>query len=154
MSAAPTVAPGGGQGPAMTVGTGIVRGRYFETMGIALLQGRLFSTHDRSGSPSVAIVDDVLARRMWTNEAAAIGQHVRFGTGPGAETRTVVGVVRHVSHLEPGRASLPMAYAPQSQYYRARDVHGHPHDGRSSCAHAGGESGAGIGGPVGADVLR
>ncbi len=118
VSAAPTVAPGGGQAPAMTVGTGIVRGRYFETMGIALLQGRLFSTDDRSGSPSVAIVDDVLARRMWTNEAAAIGQHVRFGTGPGAETRTVVGVVRHVSHLEPGRASLPMAYAPQSQYYQ------------------------------------
>ena len=45
----------------------------------ALLDG-----DDRPGSPAVAIVDDVLARRLWTNEAAAIGQRVRFGAGPRA----------------------------------------------------------------------
>ena len=102
----------------ITVGWGIVRGPYFETMGVTLLQGRLFSTSDRSSSPAVAIVDDVLARRLWTNEAAAIGRTVRFGAGSHAETRTIVGVVHHVSHVEPGRESLPMAYAPQSQVYQ------------------------------------
>ena len=154
MSAAPAAATGGGQVPALTVGTGIVRGRYFETMGIALLHGRLFSSDDRSGSPAVAIVDDVLARRLWTNEAAAIGQKVRFGTGPRAETRTVVGVVHHVSHLEPGRESLPMAYAPQSQFYQRGMYTVIRTTSEHRCAHAGGESGAGVGGSVGADVLR
>jgi predicted permease len=115
--AAPAGAPDG-EAPPLTVGWGIVRGRYFETMGITLLQGRLFSPHDRTDSPAVAVVDDVLARRMWTSEASAVGKRVRFGTGPRAETRTIVGVVRHVSHVEPGRESLPMAYAPQSQVYQ------------------------------------
>jgi hypothetical protein len=87
-------------------------------MGVALLQGRLFSADDRSSAPPVAIVDDVLARRLWTNEAAAIGQQVRLGAGPRAEMRTVVGVVRHVSHVGPSKESLPMAYAPQSQVYQ------------------------------------
>jgi hypothetical protein len=108
----------GGKVADVEVGWGIVRGRYFETMEVALLQGRLFSTADRSGSPTVAIVDDVLARRLWMNEAAAIGQQVRFRAGSNAETRTIVGVVHHVSHVEPGRESLPMAYAPQSQVYQ------------------------------------
>jgi hypothetical protein len=111
VSAAPA-ATRGGETAGLTVGWGIVRGSYFETMGVTLLRGRLFSTDDRSSSPAVAIVDDVLARRLWTTEAAAIGQQVRLGTGPRAETRTVVGVVNHVSHLEPGKTSLPMAYAP------------------------------------------
>jgi len=117
VSAAPT-ATRGREAAGLTVGWGIVRGSYFETMGITLLRGRLFSTDDRSSSPAVAIVDDVLARRLWTTEAAAIGQQVRLGTGPRAETRIVVGVVNHVSHLEPGKRSLPMAYAPQSQVYQ------------------------------------
>ena len=117
VSAAPT-ATRGREAAGLTVGWGIVRGSYFETMGITLLRGRLFSTDDRSSSPAVAIVDDVLARRLWTTEAAAIGQQVRLGTGPRAETRIVVGVVNHISHLEPGKTSLPMAYAPQSQVYQ------------------------------------
>ena len=102
----------------LTAGWRIVRGRYFETMGVTLLRGRLFSAHDRADAPAVAIVDEVLARRLWADAASAIGRHMRFGTGPRAETRTVVGVVRHVSHDDPGRASLPMAYAPQSQVYQ------------------------------------
>ncbi|MEP6916920.1 MAG: ADOP family duplicated permease, partial [Acidobacteriota bacterium] len=103
---------------ALTVGTGIVRGRYFETMGIALLHGRFFSSDDRADAPAVAIVDDVLARRLWAEEGAALGQQIRFDEGPRANTRTVVGVVHHVSHIEPGKPSLPMAYAPQSQIYQ------------------------------------
>jgi putative ABC transport system permease protein len=118
VAAAPADAIGGRDVTEVTVGWGIVRGRYFETMDVALVGGRLFSVDDRPGSPPVAIVDDTLARRLWASEAAAIGRPVRFGAGSRAETRTIVGVVHHVSHDEPGRASLPMAYAPQSQVYQ------------------------------------
>ncbi|MGV3518562.1 ABC transporter permease [Luteitalea sp.] len=116
--AAPADVVGSGSSSDIAVGWGIVRGRYFETMDVALISGRLFSTDDRPTSPPVAIVDDVLARRLWPTAAEAVGQRVRFGSGPSSETRTVVGVVRHVSHVEPGTPSLPMAYAPQSQVYQ------------------------------------
>ena len=118
VNAAPAAAPEGDQASSLTVGAGIVRGRYFETMDIALLHGRFFSPDDRATAPAVTIIDDVLARRLWKTEAAAIGQAIRFGSGAGANARTVVGVVRHVSHAEPGKVSLPMAYAPQSQFYQ------------------------------------
>jgi predicted permease len=111
-------APDAREAADVTVGVGIIRGRYFETMGVKLLQGRLFSLDDRPSSAPVAIVDDVLARRLWANEAAAIGSQIRFGAGPQAQTRTVVGVVHRVSHVGPGRESLPMAYAPQPQVYQ------------------------------------
>jgi predicted lysophospholipase L1 biosynthesis ABC-type transport system permease subunit len=87
-------------------------------MDVALISGRLFSADDRPTSPPVAIVDDVLARRLWPTASEVVGQRVRVGSGTGSETRTVVGVVRHVSHVEPGTPSLPMAYAPQSQVYQ------------------------------------
>jgi putative ABC transport system permease protein len=102
----------------LTVGWGIVRGHYFETMGLTLLQGRFFSPGDRTDSVPVAVVDDTLARRLWSSEAAAIGKRLRLGAGPDARARTVVGVVRRVTHFGPGRDSLPMAYAPQSQVYQ------------------------------------
>jgi putative ABC transport system permease protein len=114
----PVAAIGGEAGAEVTADWRIVRGRYFETMGIPLIEGRFFSAIDHAGAPMVAIVDEVLARQLWTTAGAAIGRQVKFGSGAGAETRTVVGVVRHASHVGPGRASLPTGYAPQSQVYQ------------------------------------
>lgn len=96
---------------------GIVRGQYFETMGIALRRGRLFADTDAAGAPAVAIVDEALARRWWQREEAAIGQPIRIGSGSDAEVRTVVGVVGSVSHNGPGE-ELPALYAPQAQVYQ------------------------------------
>jgi putative ABC transport system permease protein len=97
---------------------GVVRGQYFETMGIVLRRGRYFADSDTANAPLVAIVDDTLARRWWQDEAAAIGQRVRIGTGQDAPVRTVVGVVRRVSHNGPGDTPLPTLYAPQAQVYQ------------------------------------
>jgi hypothetical protein len=52
-------------------------GRYFETMGVGLVAGRLFESGDRADSLPVLIVDDVLAGDWWGSPAAAIGQRVR-----------------------------------------------------------------------------
>jgi putative ABC transport system permease protein len=43
---------------------------------------------------------------------------VRIGTGSDQPVRTIVGVVRAVSHVGPGRTSPPTAYAPQTQVYQ------------------------------------
>jgi predicted permease len=96
----------------------VVRGRFFETMGIVLLHGRLFDASDRAGAPLTAIVDDALARRWWQSERAAIGQRIHIGRDPGAQVRTIVGVVRHIAHNGPADQVLPMVYAPQAQVYQ------------------------------------
>jgi putative ABC transport system permease protein len=101
----------------LNVGWEIVRGRYFEAMGIRLLHGRLFDATDRATSVPVAIVDAGLAGRWFRREADAIGQRIRIG-GPNGPTHTVVGVVRDVSHTGPGKITLPTVYAPQSQVYQ------------------------------------
>jgi putative ABC transport system permease protein len=111
----PAAAP---ESSAAPVGWAIVRGAYFETMGIGRLHGRAFDQRDRAGAPPVAIVDEVFARRFWPNAAAAVGQPIRIGTGPGAQIRTIVGVVRAVRHAGPARTAMPTAYAPQAQVYQ------------------------------------
>ncbi len=100
------------------VGWRIVRGEYFQTMGVKLIAGRLFESSDRAASPPVAVVDDVLARQWWGNERAAIGKAVRMGGVPDADPRTIVGVVHRVSEVGPGKSSLSTIYAPQSQVYQ------------------------------------
>jgi putative ABC transport system permease protein len=100
------------------VGWEIVRGRYFEAMGIRLLHGRLFEAADRATSDPVAIVDAGLARRWFGREANAIGQRIRIAGGPDVQFHTIVGVVRDVSHSGPGKINLPTVYAPQSQVYQ------------------------------------
>src|SRR5439155_15209219 len=41
---------------------------YFEAMGARLVNGRFFDERDTTTAPSVMIVDDMLARRLWPGE--------------------------------------------------------------------------------------
>lgn len=105
--------PAGGPEVRIDVGPRYVRSRYFETMGIRLLHGRLFGQADVQGAPAVAIVDERLARRLWPDTEEAIGRPVSF---PGdTEGRTIVGVVRAVRHYGPGVDSQPEVYVPGAQ---------------------------------------
>jgi putative ABC transport system permease protein len=115
MAAAPFGSP---DTASLSVGWEIVRGRYFEAMGIKLVHGRVFDATDREKGVPVAIVDAGLARRWFGREADAIGQRIRIAGGPNAQTHTIVGVVRDVSHTGPGKITLPTVYAPQSQVYQ------------------------------------
>jgi predicted permease len=75
-----------------------VGARYFETMGVRLVQGRAFTPAEAfaSGAPRVAIVDETLARKLWP-DGDALGQRIqwgeddapRYGSGP----MEVVGIV-------------------------------------------------------------
>jgi putative ABC transport system permease protein len=68
---------------------------YFETLGIGLVRGRGFTTHDDSLSPPVAVVSERAARQFWPG-ADAIGQRIRLGNDSIA--RAIVGVVKDVRH--------------------------------------------------------
>jgi len=74
----------------------IVSPDYFKTMGIDLVRGRLFSTEDRKDTPQVALIDEVFARQYFPNEDP-IGKRFKLNT-PDADSREIIGVVRHVEH--------------------------------------------------------
>jgi len=76
---------------------------YFDTLGIRLLEGRLFTTADTADRPAVAVINQTAARRFWPNESP-IGK--RIGRpGPNRNWMEVVGVVNDVGF--PGNLSEP-----------------------------------------------
>ncbi len=100
-----------------TADTRAVLPGYFEAVGARLLEGRFFTDADVPEAPTVAIVDERLAQRMWPGESA-IGQ--RFvgdprTTGGPAVTVTVVGVVRHLKHRRPTQEVREQIYYPVRQ---------------------------------------
>jgi predicted permease len=73
-----------------------VSNEYFETMGIRLLQGRLFDNRDITNAPTVVVVNETFARRFFGN-SNPIGARVKQGW-PEDKTpwREIVGVVNDV----------------------------------------------------------
>jgi predicted permease len=72
---------------------------YFETLGLSLLNGRLFNDADRKASPPVVIVNQALARR-WFGDRDPVGHRLAWRdpqlakfAGVSGEWRTIVGVV-------------------------------------------------------------
>jgi len=66
--------------------------RYFATLGTPLTAGREFDEHDAAQSPSVAIVDETLAARLWPG-GGALGATIVVGQ----IERRVVGIVKDLS---------------------------------------------------------
>nr|ADC35935.1 protein of unknown function DUF214 [uncultured bacterium 70] len=94
------------QGHYREVFTEIVSPRYFQTLGIRLLAGRLFTADDTSDKPRVIIVSERTASQYWPNESA-IGKRLKF-PGPTSDTNRwmqVVGVVNDVGF--PGSLAEP-----------------------------------------------
>jgi putative ABC transport system permease protein len=80
----------------LSAGTFAVTPRYFETMGIPLLQGRDFTEQDNGDTTLNYIVSESFARRFWPNENP-LGK--RFRTGAFDLFGTVVGVVGNVRNV-------------------------------------------------------
>jgi putative ABC transport system permease protein len=84
--------------------------RYFHTMGIALLTGRLLSDHDDRDAPLAILIDETMARQYWPNENP-VGQRLRLW----GEFREVVGIVGQVHHYGLEKQPQPTIYAPYEQ---------------------------------------
>ena len=95
----------------------VVGDDYFTTMGIPLLEGRLFTERDDASAPQVAVVNDAFARAVWPGQTA-VGKrfHIDTPTGPIIE---IVGVVRGMQDLFPGETPKPYIFRPLSQDYRS-----------------------------------
>ena len=69
--------------------------QYFETLGIPLRRGRVFTTDDRVGRPPVMVINETMARTLFPDEDP-IGKRIGF-RGPNPNWREVVGVVGDVT---------------------------------------------------------
>lgn len=90
---------------------------FLTTLKAAILQGRNFGVHDSAGAPPVAIVDEVLAARMWPGQSA-LGKRLRVADISDGRPpwREVVGVVRRVKYYGPEKdLDRPQVYEPLSQ---------------------------------------
>jgi hypothetical protein len=82
---------------------------------VGLVRGRVFTSADRNNGPSVAIVSDDVASRIWPGQDP-IGKRLRF-MGPEKDNpwRTVVGVVQPTRYRELTEPR-PTMYLPAEQF--------------------------------------
>ncbi len=70
-----------------------IGGRYFETMGIRLVRGRMFSDVDGAAGQPVVVINRAMAGKFWPGQEA-VGKRVRPGSSK--TWLTVVGVIEDV----------------------------------------------------------
>ena len=99
---------------------------YFRTMGIPLLKGRTFTELDTFEAPTVAIVNETIAKRYFPDDDP-VGQHLAMeGRTPGQPAgpnrpntspwTEIVGVVADTRKLNLNADTIPEVYVPYWQY--------------------------------------
>ena len=88
---------------------------FFETVGTPVLRGRTFSAADGANAPKVAIINDVMARRLWPGQDA-VGRRFKLGP-PDANNPwfTVVGVVGDMRRQGPEQDPIPQMFESLAQ---------------------------------------
>jgi len=88
---------------------------YFSALGIPLREGRAFDASDRSGSASVAIVNETFARQFFPSRNA-VGSRMRLVDGEDVPREVlIVGVVGNVRHFGLEREATIEVYVPIGQ---------------------------------------
>ena len=119
------VAPAGvadAQAKAIDAVFNVVGRDYARALGLPMLDGRDFTAAELApGAEPVAIVDDLLARRLWPGDSA-LGRFIQFVDGEGPEagrTMRVVGIAPTVRHSLSNPQPFPHVYVPLGQGYES-----------------------------------
>lgn len=94
----------------------VVGPRFFETAGVPVTRGRAFDRTDTGESRRVAIVNQMLAAKLWPDEDP-IGRRFRFSRN--GEWVEVVGVARDGKYVMITEQPRPYVYVPLSQHYQS-----------------------------------
>ncbi len=90
---------------------------YFQALGIPLLEGRAFTTHDRQDTQPVVVVSKDLAARLWPT-GGAVGRRLKLGPPDSdAPWLTVVGRVADVRSERRVGAASPDLYVSHYQHF-------------------------------------
>jgi len=95
----------------------VVGADYFDTLRIPLVRGRSFSVQDDEGAPRVAIVNQLMADRMWPGENA-IGRRFRM-QGNDTSWMEVVGVSKDGKYNFIFQDPTMYFFVSMAQHYRA-----------------------------------
>ena len=91
---------------------------YYEAVRVPVVAGRLFDARDRANSPSVAVINETLARALWPGEApaAVVGRQIGTGFDPDNRWRQVVGITRDVRSRRPDAPPDAELHVPYAQF--------------------------------------
>lgn len=93
----------------------VTYGDYFRAMSIPLIDGRYFTTDDRSNAPLVVIVNESMAKHSWPGQQA-VGKRIHVGNPQkGYPWATVVGVVADTKLGSPDEPGGDQWYFPAEQ---------------------------------------
>ncbi len=86
---------------------------YFQTLRVPVLRGRTFTDQDNAKAPLVAVVNEYMAKRYFSNQEA-IGKRFSLvaATGPFIE---IVGITRTGKYTNPTESPKPFVYLPIEQ---------------------------------------
>lgn len=87
---------------------------YFQTLGTKVLAGRTFDERDTPSAPRVAVVNEELVRRFFSNRDP-IGRRFGIGGERNASELEIVGVVENAKYESPWEETTPMAFLPLLQ---------------------------------------
>lgn len=102
-----------GPGGYMQVAWRTVTPGFFETLGIPLLQGRLFTEADPWNGPRLVVITETMAQRLWPDERA-VGREFYWG-GTDGTPMIVAGVVGDYQDVAIGDASPGVMFIPYNQ---------------------------------------
>ena len=106
-----------GSGPApgddQSVSANVIGPRYYQTMGIGLMQGRDLNAQDTEDHPRVVVVNEAFVRRHFPSEDA-LGKRLSLN-GTEGPWREIVGVVRTSKYISLGENPTPIVYLPLQQ---------------------------------------
>ncbi len=91
--------------------------RFFDALGIPILQGRAFQAADLRGAPAVAVINEPLAKRYWPGENA-VGKQIKLSTG---QWVSVIGVAKINAFMAFGSPPLDTIFLPFAMPNR-RDI--------------------------------
>jgi predicted permease len=87
---------------------------FFRTMGIPLLRGRAFTEHDTSSAPTVAVVNQALARKLFPKENP-IGQIFEADSDDANGPIQIVGIAADTRYADLRAETPPTFYIPYQQ---------------------------------------
>jgi predicted permease len=92
-----------------------VTDRYFETMGLRILEGRGFRAEDRAPGARTSLVNATMAHRFFPGQSA-VGKRWDYGDAIGKDSNVIIGVVEDAHYVD-------LKIAPPNMAYLLADVH-------------------------------
>jgi predicted permease len=105
-----------GDGKKFSIAHTTVDANYFSTLGIAVLQGRVFNSADREGGPEAVVVNRKMAETLWPGQNP-LGKTILAGDP--LSQATVVGVVADGKYEDLDEPRQSFMYYALSQHYQA-----------------------------------